>query len=481
MLVTRDPKRTTAAAASLLIRVVRRSAPLGLILAGAVACVPEYEYGEVPPRQQQNGPDVAHDAGTGTMIPPPPPTGNVPTWWQDVEPLIRNQCHLCHGASPLYGAPMPIATWEETHLPARSDPNKTVHEVIAERVQRDTGLPPMPPVANGHLTDAEIEIIRAWSAGGAPEGTRPVVDPKPDGSTPGGIDAGNTPPPDAGVDPGPDPEAPFEMIPVIAPGAAIRPGTTDLYGCFRTVIQTDQPLHAVEIAPILDQPEVLHHLLLFRDGGRNYPEQRTGFFCAADTVLQQDWELLHGWAPGGGTMELPAAAGVRLEQGDHIVIQIHYNNPSDATFIDNSGMMLKATRRLRPNDAAVLGVGTQSFSLPPGQTSVERSGTCQLSRPMHVFNYSPHMHLIGKAARMEKIDSSGTVTMLADVPNFGFESQVAYPASWDLVPGDSLRATCVWDTSGRTQNTGFGEGTEDEMCYMFIAHYPPFGEYSCGD
>jgi dopamine beta-monooxygenase len=75
----------------------------------------------------------------------------------------------------------------------------------------------------------------------------------------------------------------------------------------------------------------------------------------------------------------------------------------------------------------------------------------------------------------------GTDQMLADVPTFAFESQVSYPASWDLLPGDTLRATCVWDTTPRTGTTGFGEGTTDEMCYLFIAHYPPFGEYSCGD
>ena len=179
-------------------------------------------------------------------------------------------------------------------------------------------------------------------------------------------------------------------------------------------------------------------------------------------------------------MVLPPAAGVRLENGDHIVVQIHYNNPGGQTQIDASGMVFRATRRLRPNDAAVLGVGTESFSLPPGDPAVERSGTCQLQRQMHVFNYSPHMHLLGRGARLELI-RNGQTTVLADIPTFAFESQIAYPSSFDLQPGDQLRGTCIWDTTSRTGNTRFGEGTTDEMCYLFIAHYPPFGQYSCGE
>jgi hypothetical protein len=369
---------------------------------------------------------------------------------------------------------MPLATYADVLAPARSDPSVPVHERMAFRIQRNSGLAPMPPVANGMLTDGEIALIRRWSENGAPEGTPPAV--KPDAGIE--ADAGVEETPDAGSA-NPD-EEPYVLIPVVAPQAAVRPGEEDLYGCFRTVIDTQVPLHAVEIEPTLDQLAAVHHILLFRDGGRNYPEQRTGLLCAADTVFQGDWELLHGWAPGGETMVLPPEAGVRLEDGDHLVVQIHYNNYGTQTLVDASGMMLKATAQLRPNDAAVLGVGTQDFSLAPGQPSISRSGTCQLSQPMHIFSYSPHMHLLGRGAKLEVVQN-GQTTVVGDVQNFAFESQVSYPASVQLGPGDSVRTTCTWDTTSRSTETSFGEGTEDEMCYIFVAHYPPFGQYSCGD
>src|SRR5687768_13382919 len=215
----------------------------------------------------------------------------MPTFWQDVEPLLRSQCHFCHGQTPLYGAPMALVSYRDAYR---------VHERIAERIQPNSGKPPMPPVANGHLTDEEIQLIAAWSKNGAPEGTPPIEDPMPD------PDPMDMPDPDPMEMPDPDPmnpeEEPYLYFPVLAPMAAVRPGTEDLYGCFRTVIDTDVPLHVVELEPKIDQPEVVHHILLFRDGGRNYPEQKTGLLCAADTVVQGDWELLHGWAPGGEKM-----------------------------------------------------------------------------------------------------------------------------------------------------------------------------------
>ena len=128
----------------------------------------------------------------------------------------------------------------------------------------------------------------------------------------------------------------------------------------------------------------------------------------------------------------------------------------------------------------VLAVGTERFSLPPGEAAVSRSGDCALTEDMHVFSYSPHMHLLGKGARLERVQGART-EVLADVPTFAFESQVQYPAEWSLAAGDTLRATCIWDTTPRSATTRFGEGTTDEMCYVFIAHYPPFGRYSCGD
>jgi hypothetical protein len=391
--------------------------------------------------------------------------GEAPTWFADIEPIVRRDCHLCHGATPLYGAPMSLV--EYTDAFAR-------HPLIVSRIKGELGKPMMPPSNIAILTPAEIDLFVRWSAAGAPKGVRPIQQPDSGTIEDAGLPISE---PDAGSTE-PNPEEPYGEVRVLAHMAAIRNGTTDQYGCFRTIVELPRDAHAVEITPVIEQPAVVHHLLLFRDNGRNYPREKTGLLCAADTVLSQDWELLHGWAPGGGPLVLPTEAGVRLRDGDYLVVQIHYNNPNGPTVVDSSGMVFKTTERLRANDAAVVGIGMHNFSLPPGEAAVSRSGNCTLRQTMNVFGYNPHMHLLGRGAKLE-LTRDGDTTLIADVQNFAFESQVHYPLNEVFQSGDILRVTCTWDTTSRTTTTRFGEGTTDEMCYMFVPHYPPIGFYAC--
>ena len=39
-------------------------------------------------------------------------------------------------------------------------------------------------------------------------------------------------------------------------------------------------------------------------------------------------------------------------------------------------------------------------------------------------------------------------------------------------PGDSLKTTCVYKTTSRTQTVFYGDDTSAEMCYGFIKFYP---------
>jgi hypothetical protein len=423
-----------------------------------------------------------HVLGTGSMQMdpnPPPPNDNVPTWWDSVEPIVRSECWLCHASPPLYGAPMPLVSYIDVQAAAWSDPTRKVHQLMVDRIRGVPGKPLMPPPANGMLTAAQIDLIARWSAAGAPEGTQPPDEAMPPIAS--SRDAGTSAPPSTDVDAGssdPNPEAPYQMVTATAPGAAIATGTTDSYGCFRNIVHVASPVHAIEISPIIDKAQVVHHILLFRDRQRTYPAEKDGLFCALDTIGSPSLELLTGWAPGGDGLVMPPEAGIRLDDGDYLIVQIHYNNPSGPPVVDRSGMSFKTTAHLRPNDAAVVGIGSQSFILPAGQASVSASGTCSISQAMTTFVYSPHMHLLGRKAKLELL-RGGQVMPLADVENFAFEAQIHYPGSWKFQPGDSVRGTCTWDTTSRTAPTPFGEGTTDEMCYIFVAHYPPIGKVTC--
>ncbi len=48
--------------------------------------------------------------------------------------------------------------------------------------------------------------------------------------------------------------------------------------------------------------------------------------------------------------------------------------------------------------------------------------------------------------------------------NFNWQLNYCYSSTVEIGPEDSLRVTCVYDTTTAKQPMKAGEGTEDEMC-----------------
>src|SRR5688500_15408486 len=44
----------------------------------------------------------------------------------EVDRALELKCRNCHGAEPRFGAPMPLASYEDTQATAKSDPTKKV-------------------------------------------------------------------------------------------------------------------------------------------------------------------------------------------------------------------------------------------------------------------------------------------------------------------------------------------------------------------
>ena len=83
------------------------------------------------------------------------------------------------------------------------------------------------------------------------------------------------------------------------------------------------------------------------------------------------------------------------------------------------------------------------------------------------------MHELGRGLRTELERANGDVEVVTDVPVFDFESQGVYINDPEVVmqPGETLRTTCRFDNP-YDFNVGFGEGTNDEMCFNFVTAYP---------
>ena len=94
-----------------------------------------------------------------------------PTWFDDLQPIIRANCSRCHGADPVqaniaaFRLDRYVAGDESSVFYDAHDFAQRIAEVAAEH---DT--PAMPP--DYSLSDRQREILRRWAANGAPKGTR---------------------------------------------------------------------------------------------------------------------------------------------------------------------------------------------------------------------------------------------------------------------------------------------------------------------
>jgi hypothetical protein len=326
------------------------------------------------------------------------------------------------------------------------------------------GLMPPPTTPTGPLTDAEKATLTGWLNAGAPAATDACAAPPDAGAPTGGPPTGP-----AALPCKPTHEfrahgaAPADPFPV--------PVEMNAYRCFTFAVPFTAAEQAVAWAPIIDDARVIHHWILYGHKSTTMP---TG---CGDTGRV----FLMGWAPGGHNGELPSDVGLELpDPGTWLTLEIHYNNGAKIpNAVDRSGVAVCTTTTPRPQEAGVVTLGSISIAIPPD--NVEHAVTSEfpgtitrlLPEPLHVLWTSPHMHVAGTSFKTEIVRGTQTIP-LVDVPQWDFNSQRAYlqdPAKTLIMPGDMLRTVCTYK-NGTGGPIRFGEKTENEMCFNFIAVYP---------
>jgi hypothetical protein len=411
-----------------------------------------------------NGGGVLSKSGDGAQTGATPTDGHVQTDAEgnpivttktglpcDVDALLKKNCQTCHAATPAYGAPMPLVTYDDLQKPG-------VLDQVSKSLKGD-GVTLMPPSPNPALSDADQKTFSDWVAGGAKStadsctGAAPAAGVKPLSCKPDTVFKATKP---------------FTM----------QPSTpTDQYMCFGADVTLDKKRHVTGLAPHIDNSKIVHHILLFQSPSTESPEP---FPCEA--FGSAGWKLIAGWAPGGTNLELPPEAGFPENVGTtHWVLQIHYNNTNAKTGTDNSGYELCTTDQLRANDAGVMAFGSIAFSIPPRSTTTIKCDYVMgpQYRDIKMFNASPHMHTRGVAMSTEHVVGNGEPEKIFEQDHFSFEAQSNYPIQKQATVGDVMRTRCTWNNPG-DQAIGFGEKTEDEMCFNFIGYYPAAPEVAVG-
>ena len=233
----------------------------------------------------------------------------------------------------------------------------------------------------------------------------------------------------------------------------------DAYYNFTFRAPWTRPVYAKIVAPVIDNDQVLHHWLFYKNDssadGHLRVEESSGAHLQG--------ELVNGWAPGGSTHYYENDVGRVLEPGWYN-LEVHYNS-NDRNAEDRSGIYLCYVEEKPKNIAELVWLGKD-------QLTRERvwTGECEPRGPfpIHILSVTPHMHVDGRWMKAVINRADGTKEILHDQP-FNFDAQVTWDFKEDvlLYRGDTITTTCTYARPQR-----FGTGTEDEMCYLYTTAWP---------
>nr|XP_027199073.1 dopamine beta-hydroxylase-like [Dermatophagoides pteronyssinus] len=256
-----------------------------------------------------------------------------------------------------------------------------------------------------------------------------------------------------------------------------------------------QRIHIVQYEAIINEQnkDIVHHMELFHcevDAKKKLPPWNG--LCHDSNMpelLEQCKRVTAAWAYGAGPMIYPENVGLPVGGENYslyAMIEVHYNNPEmKAGSVDNSGIRIHYTKRLRPIESGILEIGLEYIdknSIPPN-TLMESRGYCvsectRVGLPPNgitIFASQLHTHLTGVGTWTEHVRGGIQLPDLNRDNHYSphFQEIRKLPnGGVHVYPGDALINVCRYDTRKRTRMTFGGYGISDEMCVNYLHYYP---------
>jgi polyisoprenoid-binding protein YceI len=482
-----------------------------------------------------------------------------PSFARTVQPILEANCVSCHNTGQMGAHVLTLDTAGDAR--SVSDGLKTVTQL--------KHMPPWPASDKGvalqhpmKLSQKEIDAIAAWSDAGGPLDVSGEALLRPTARSTGPV--------------------PRKDVVLERPAYTGSLEKTDDYRCFVLDPKLTEPAYLTGYTFLEDQREELHHAQVFQitaaqkaDAAKNkdgkdgqpgwscygtpglsslqlpaglegktreeirawfqaHPEERAMRRQGRDAVFGPkaagsftgQGNLVAGWVPGQSPVTLPEDAGILLQPGDALVLQLHYHF-SDTPTPDRSTLALQLdsgkTKRkqmvvvnpvgpveipcapedqdepLCDRDAAIADnvrlygqigssyetgllalCGQTPEKLTAGFDGRSTSSSCNNVVPWDgtIVGVLGHMHTLGDTFRFTLHPDTPGEQILLDIPEWSFDWQMNYGLVEPIhvKAGDKIRMDCSWDRSRDPERPPkyivFGEGTEDEMCFGTYALIP---------
>lgn len=404
-------------------------------------------------------PALAAATAVAVSQPRPAAQARTPTYYGDVQPILRTHCESCHrpqGAS--YGglvAPMPLTTYDEVRPWARA---------IATAVEAKQMPPWLASTANAGvflnergLTAAQIATLTAWARGGATAGTPPVTLPAP------------LPPahPDGWALGEPNIDVKGE------PHTLADEASEDMITFEVGELPNDYWVRGVEF---LGGSPAVHHMcgaLILPAGIPLRPgiDRETSLGCAA---------------PGAEPRLLPDGFAYLAPRGAAIRLDMHYFKPKGAgtAMVDASRVGLTLAKGAPTHRVRFNAAGNTNFEVPPGHADWKVGAAKTFDRETTILALWPHGHSRTASAAYRAFYPDGKTEMLLDVSRYDHRWEEVYTYSKPkVVPaGTRIEVLYRFDNSparggkkafDATQPVVFGPRAADEMMLGYIAYGQP--------
>jgi hypothetical protein len=420
---------------------------------GGIASTPTDDTGSSDP----SGDGGAGDSGGDS----PGPVVLEPTWYGHIEPLLQTHCARCH-------SPDGVGPGDFT--------DRETVESLAEamQVQIDEGEMPLPVsdpecrdyMGSDHLNMDEDEraLFSLWLADDMPTGS-PEDAPAPV-FIQTSLDA-----PDLVV----KPSTPY--VPLYEDEA--NPGNE--YRCFIIDPGREETFYITALAPLVEQPSIIHHIVLFSKPETEVEEWQDvpeGYDCIGSGMGDGVTGMLGGWAPGGLPIEYPDGYGMKIDPNDRLVLQIHYfqSGPETIGLEDNTGYAFRTADTV-DTQVVMYPYGPTEFRIPAGDDSYTKAFSFPIPYSFSILGAFPHMHVLGSGYRMTLTHDGETQCLLeSDKYDFANQQMFQFKEPVVLEAGDILSMECTWDNSETNMDrihdppidVSYGERTDEEMCFAFM-------------
>ena len=384
------------------------------------------------------------------------------TFHADVAPIIYAHCTECHRVGEI--GPMPLTNYAEV----------AAYGEFIEYVTSTGYMPPWTPddsyshfVGERVLTDDEKATLSAWVAAGKPEGNpaeNPGLPAFPEGSQIG---------------------TPDLVLPMAEPYTH-GGDMTDQYQVFVLPADPDNDLaiRALEVRP--GNRNVSHHAILGLDvsgtaASLDAQDPDPGYESFGSFGFTAESNFFGGWVPGAMTVEYPPGIGRTVPAGSDILLQMHYG-PSPISETDQTEINVFFSEEPIEREVQTTYMGPQHldqfFYLPANQIRTFH-GTMEVSADVSMISIVPHCHLIGVSWEVFATSPNNQDTIpLISIPawDFNWQGFFTFPTLTKIPEGYTLHGIASYDNTNANpfnpndppQNVTFGEGTTDEMFFVFF-------------